>query len=82
MPGCLPGYEHNFGHGRRNLSVVFAMLIMAAFLGDEAQQLRIPFPADTSRNVSCGHLTTLSPHDQTEVHVIEKNAPPAEELAL
>jgi len=31
-------YEHNFGHGQRNLSVVFAMLMMLAFLVDQAQQ--------------------------------------------
>jgi hypothetical protein len=35
-------YEHNFGHGRRNLSVVFAMLMMLAFLVDQAQQLCCP----------------------------------------
>jgi hypothetical protein len=31
--------EHNFGHGERNLSVVFAMLMMLAFLVDQTQQL-------------------------------------------
>lgn len=31
-------FEHNFGHGRQNLSVVFAMLMMLAFLVDQAQQ--------------------------------------------
>jgi hypothetical protein len=35
-------YEHNFGHGRKNLSVVFAMLMMLAFLVDQAQQLCCP----------------------------------------
>lgn len=35
-------YEHNFGHGRRNLSVVFAMLMMLAFLVDQVQQLCCP----------------------------------------
>lgn len=35
-------YEHDFGHGRRNLSVVFAMLMMLAFLVDQAQQLCCP----------------------------------------
>ncbi len=35
-------YEHNFGHGQRNLSVVFAMLMMLAFLVDQAQQLCCP----------------------------------------
>ena len=32
-------FEHNFGHGKQNLSVVFAMLMMLAFAIDQAQQL-------------------------------------------
>ncbi len=32
-------FEHNFGHGAKNLSVVFATLMMLAFLVDQAQQL-------------------------------------------
>lgn len=32
-------FEHNFGHGKENLSVVFAMLMMLAFLVDQTQQL-------------------------------------------
>ena len=32
-------FEHNFGHGDNNLSVVFAMLMMLAFLVDQTQQL-------------------------------------------
>lgn len=32
-------FEHNFGHGNKNLSVVFASLVMLAFLVDQAQQL-------------------------------------------
>ena len=35
-------FEHNFGHGQQNLSVVFAMLMMLAFLVDQAQQLCCP----------------------------------------
>jgi hypothetical protein len=35
-------FEHNFGHGRQNLSVVFAMLMMLAFLVDQTQQLCCP----------------------------------------
>lgn len=31
-------YEHNYGHGEHNLSVVFAQLMMLAFLVDQAQQ--------------------------------------------
>jgi hypothetical protein len=32
-------FEHNFGHGQRNLSVVFALLMMLAFLVDQALAL-------------------------------------------
>ena len=32
-------FEHNFGHGKKNLSVVFAALMMLAFLVDQVQQL-------------------------------------------
>lgn len=32
-------FEHNFGHGQNHLSVVFAMLMMLAFLVDQTQQL-------------------------------------------
>jgi hypothetical protein len=32
-------FEHNFGHGKNKLSVVFAMLMILAFAVDQAQQL-------------------------------------------
>ena len=32
-------FEHNYGHGEQHLSVVFAMLMMLAFLVDQVQQL-------------------------------------------
>ena len=32
-------FEHNYGHGKHNLSVVFAMLMMLSFLVDQVQQL-------------------------------------------
>ena len=35
-------FEHNFGHGKINLSVVLALLMMLAFLVDQAQQLCCP----------------------------------------
>jgi hypothetical protein len=35
-------YEHNFGHGVKNLCNVFAMLMMLAFLVDQTQQLCCP----------------------------------------
>ena len=31
--------EHNYGHGEQNLSVVFATIMMLAFLVDQTQQL-------------------------------------------
>lgn len=34
--------EHNYGHGNQNLSVVFAMLMMLAFLIDQVQQRTCP----------------------------------------
>jgi hypothetical protein len=36
------GYEHNYGHGKENLSVVFALLMMLAFLVDQVLQLCDP----------------------------------------
>lgn len=35
-------YEHNYGHGQHNLSVVLALLMMLAFLVDQTQQLCCP----------------------------------------
>ncbi len=32
-------FEHNYGHGQQNLSVVFATMMMLAFLVDQTQQL-------------------------------------------
>src|SRR5207344_2588829 len=32
-------FEHNYGHGEQHLSVVFARLMMLAFLVDQTQQL-------------------------------------------
>jgi hypothetical protein len=32
-------FEHNYGHGQQHLSVVFATMMMLAFLVDQAQQL-------------------------------------------
>lgn len=32
-------FEHNFGHGKKNLSVILANLMMIAFLVDQSQQL-------------------------------------------
>jgi hypothetical protein len=35
-------FDHNFGHGSKNLSVVFAFLMMLAFLVDQTQQRCCP----------------------------------------
>lgn len=35
-------FEHNFGHGEENLSVVFAMLMMLTFLVDQTQEKGCP----------------------------------------
>jgi hypothetical protein len=35
-------FEHNYGHGQQNLSVVLALLMMLAFLIDQTQQLCCP----------------------------------------
>ena len=35
-------FEHNFGHGKQNLSTIFAMLMMLAFLLDQTQELCCP----------------------------------------
>jgi len=35
-------YEHNYGHGEQNLAVVFALLMMLAFLVDQVLQLCDP----------------------------------------
>jgi Transposase DDE domain len=35
-------FEHNYGHGKQHLSVVFAMIMMLAFLVDQVQQLCCP----------------------------------------
>ena len=34
--------EHNFGHGQQHLSVVFAVLMLLAFLVDQVQQRCCP----------------------------------------
>jgi hypothetical protein len=35
-------FEHNYGLGKKNLSVVFVMLMMLAFLVDQTQQISCP----------------------------------------
>jgi hypothetical protein len=44
-------FEHNYGHGEKNLSVVFALLMMLAFLVDQVQQLCCPLFQATWKKV-------------------------------
>ena len=50
-------FEHNFGHGKHNLSVIFALLMMLAFLVDQAQQIACPlFQAIWAKAGTKSHL--------------------------
>ena len=50
-------FEHNYGHGEKNLSVVLALLMMLAFLVDQTQQLCCPlFQAAWHKMRSKRHL--------------------------
>jgi hypothetical protein len=33
-------FEHNFGHGQKNLATVFAMLMILAFMVDQIQEMK------------------------------------------
>jgi hypothetical protein len=46
-------FEHNFGHGEQNLSVIFAMLMMLAFLVDQTQELCCPLFQAVRRKLVC-----------------------------
>ena len=35
-------FEHNFGHGNKNLSILLVKLMMLAFLIDEAEEVVTP----------------------------------------
>lgn len=49
--------EHNYGHGKQNLSVVLAMLMMLAFLVDQVQQACCPlFQAAWNKMKTKRHL--------------------------
>ena len=57
-------FEHNYGHGKVNLSVVFALLMMLAFLVDQVQQLACPLfqavlKAEGSRKSLWDHMRAL-----------------------
>jgi len=46
-------FEHNFGHGEQHLAVVFAMLMMLAFLVDQVQQIACPLFQAVLRKEGC-----------------------------
>jgi len=43
-------FEHNYGHGEQHLSVVFAMLMMLAFLVDQSSSCAVPYSEPSGRN--------------------------------
>jgi hypothetical protein len=49
-------FEHNYGHGEQNLSVVFALLMMLAFLVDQTQQLCSPLFGEVLKKVGSKRL--------------------------
>jgi hypothetical protein len=49
-------FEHNFGHGEQHLSVVFAMLMMLAFLVDQTQELCCPLFQAVRKKLSSRRL--------------------------
>lgn len=46
-------FDHNFGHGQQHLSVVFAMLMILAFLVDHVQQIACPLFQAVLRKEAC-----------------------------
>jgi hypothetical protein len=64
-------FEHNYGHGKINLSVVFAMLMMLTFLVDQTQELCCPLFQSVhkklgSRRAVWDHLRSHFRHFQFE----------------
>jgi hypothetical protein len=49
-------FEHNFGHGQQHLAVVFAMLMMLAFLVDQVQQIACRLFQAVMRKEGCKTL--------------------------
>jgi hypothetical protein len=49
-------FEHNYGHGDQNLSVVLALLMMLAFLVDQTQQLSCPLFQAAWKKVGAKYL--------------------------
>jgi hypothetical protein len=62
-------FEHNFGHGEKNLSVVFALLMMLAFLVDQAQQAACRLFQAVLNKIGC--RTRLWEHIRSLFHTLE-----------
>jgi hypothetical protein len=62
-------FEHNFGHGEKNLSVVFALLMLLAFLVDQAQQAACRLFQAVLNKIGC--RTRLWEHIRSLFHTLE-----------
>ena len=49
-------FEHNFGHGYKNLTTVFSMLMMLAFMIDQIQELCHELFKQALAKVSADHI--------------------------
>ncbi len=65
-------FEHNFGHGDKNLSVVFALLMMLAFLVDQAQQAACRLFQAVLNKIGC--RTRLWEHIRSLFHSLAFNS--------
>ncbi len=62
-------FEHNFGHGEKHLSVVFALLMMLAFLVDQALQAACRLFQAVLNKIGC--RTRLWEHLRSLFHTLE-----------
>ena len=46
-------FEHNYGLGQKNLSMIFVMLMMLAFLVDQVQQMSCPLFRAAWKKAGC-----------------------------
>ena len=60
-------FEHNYGHGYKNLCSVMTMLMMLAFLIDKVQQLTCKVYQKARKHV--GRLTTLFERVRTLISI-------------
>lgn len=65
-------FEHNFGHGDKNLSVVFALLMMLAFLVDQAQQTACRLFQAVLNKIGC--RTRLWEHIRSLFYTLQFNS--------